>query len=126
MQTGKATLTNYRQSPRKVRLLVDMVRGKEVNEALTALRFTPKRASLPIVKLIESALSNARNAGAGNRDIFHITNISVDKGVVLKRHMPRARGRAFPIKKRGSHVTVVVAQAETKVKKTKKTPTVKP
>lgn len=119
MQTGKATLTNYRQSPRKVRLLADMVRGKEVGEALTALRFTPKRASLPIVKLIESALSNVRNAGAGNKDIFYITGIAVDKGVVLKRHMPRARGRAFPIKKRSSHVTVTIEQGEAKVKKTK-------
>lgn len=122
MQTGKATLTNYRQSPRKVRLLADMVRGKEVGEALTALRFTPKRASLPIVKLIESALSNVRNAGAGSKDVFHITSISVDGGVVLKRHMPRARGRAFPIKKRSSHVTVIIEKGEAKTKKkTKKT-----
>jgi large subunit ribosomal protein L22 len=120
MQQGKATLTNYRQSPRKVRLLADMVRGKEVGEALTALRFTPKRASLPIVKLIESALSNVRNAGAENKDIFHITSISVDGGVVLKRHMPRARGRAFPIKKRSSHVTVTIEKGEAKQKKTKK------
>jgi large subunit ribosomal protein L22 len=118
MQNAKATLTNYRQSPRKVRLLADMVRGKEVGDALTTLRFTPKRASLPIVKLIESALSNVRNAGAAKKDIFHIVSIAVDKGVVLKRHMPRARGRAFPIKKRSSHVTVVIEKGE--AKKTKK------
>lgn len=116
METGQATLTNYRQSPRKVRLLADMVRGKEVGAALTALRFLPKRASLPIVKLIESALSNVKNSGAGNHDIFQIVNISVDKGVILKRHMPRARGRAFPIKKRSSHVRVVLAKMEPKVK----------
>jgi large subunit ribosomal protein L22 len=120
MQTGKATLTNYRQSPRKVRLLVDMVRGKEVKDALIALRFTPKRASLPIMKLIESALSNVRNAGAGDKDIFYITGIAVDKGVVLKRHMPRARGRAFPIKKRSSHVTVTIEKGEAKQKKATK------
>lgn len=119
MQTGKATLTNYRQSPRKVRLIVDMVRGKEVNEALSALRFTPKRASSPIVKLIESALSNVRNAGADKKDTFLISSIAVDKGVVLKRHMPRARGRAFPIKKRSSNITVTIERGEAKVKKTK-------
>lgn len=114
-----ATLTNYRQSPRKVRLLADMVRGKEVNVALSTLRFTPKRASLPIVKLIESALSNVRNGGADKKDIFHITSIAVDKGTVLKRHMPRARGRAFPIKKRSSHVTVTIEKGEAKQKKVK-------
>ncbi len=117
MQTGKATLTNYRQSPRKVRLLVDMVRGKEVHEALTALKFTPKRASLPLVKLIESAFANVKNAGADHHDTFIITGISVDKGIVMKRHMPRARGRAFPIKKRSSHVTVTIEQGEAKAKK---------
>lgn len=120
MQTGKATLTNYRQPPRKVRLLVDMVRGKEVREALTALKFTPKRASLPLIKLIESALANAMNAGADRHDTFLITNISVDKGIVLKRYMPRARGRAFPIRKRSSHVTVVIEPGEAKQKKAKK------
>lgn len=121
MNRGKATLANYRQSPRKVRLVADMVRGKEVHAALTALRFADKRASLPIVKLIESALSNARNDGVDKKDVFHIANISVDKGTVLRRHMPRARGRAFPIKKRSSHVTIIIEKGEAKVKKTKKT-----
>ncbi len=125
MEQGIAKLANYRQSPRKVRLLADMVRGKEVGEALTALRFTPKRASLPIMKLIKSALSNAQNAGAGAKDIFHITAIAVDKGVVLARHMPRARGRAFPIKKRSSNVTIVIEKGEAKQKKSKNTKAIK-
>jgi len=122
METGKATLTNYRQAPRKVRLLADMVRGKEVQEALRMLRFTQKRGSLPMVKLIESAWANAKNEGAGTKDLFQISQISVDQGVILRRSMPRARGRAFPIKKRTSHVTVVLqkvdsAKIEKKAKK---------
>jgi large subunit ribosomal protein L22 len=119
METGTATLKNYRQSPRKVRLLADLVKGREVKEALTILRFTPKRASLPIVKLIESALSNVKNAGASDKDSFRIVNMTVDKGIVMKRSMPRARGRAFPIKKRTSHVTVTIARFEPTEKKAK-------
>jgi large subunit ribosomal protein L22 len=112
MDTGKATLTNYRQSPRKVRLLADMVRGKEVHDALKVLRFTPKRGSLPMIKLIESAWANVKNEGANAKDLFRIAQISVDQGLVYKRSMPRARGRAFPIKKRCSHVAVVLERMD--------------
>jgi large subunit ribosomal protein L22 len=120
MEKGTATLKNYRQAPRKVRLLAGMIKGRDTKEALAILRFTPKRASQPIVKLIESALANAKNAGASDRDIFQIVNMTVDKGVVMKRSMPRARGRAFPIKKRTSHITVTIARTEEKTKKEKK------
>ncbi len=113
METGTATLKNYRQAPRKVRLIAGLIKGREAKEALTILRFTPKRASLPIVKLLESALSNVRNAGASDKDSFRIANMTVDKGVVMKRSMPRARGRAFPIKKRTSHVTITIERMET-------------
>ncbi|MFA5831209.1 MAG: 50S ribosomal protein L22 [Candidatus Paceibacterota bacterium] len=128
METGTATLKNYRQSPRKVRLLADLVKGRETKEALTILRFTPKRASLPIIKLIESALANVKSAGASDKDFFRIVNMTVDKGVVMKRSMPRARGRAFPIKKRTSHVTVTITRFEPieKEKKSVKKETKKP
>ena len=120
METGKATLTNYRQAPRKVRLLADMVRGKEVNEAIKTLRFTVKRGSLPMIKLIESAWANAKNEGASPKDMFKVSKIAVDQGLVMKRSMPRARGRAFPIMKRCSHVTVVLARFEDTKKEDKK------
>lgn len=133
METGTATLKNYRQAPRKVRLLAGLIKGREANEALIILRFTPKRASLPIVKLIESALANVRDDGASAKDEFRIVNMTVDKGIVMKRSMPRARGRAFPIKKRTSHVTVTIARSdsfektkkETKAKATKSVETTK-
>lgn len=125
METGTAKLTNYRQSPRKVRLLADMVRGKEVTEALRMLRFTTKRGSLPMAKLIESAWANVKNEGATAKDTYRIARIGVDQGIVMKRSMPRARGRAFPIMKRTSHVTVVLERFDD-IKKVKgKKPEVK-
>ena len=119
METGTASLKNYRQSPRKVRLLADLVKGKDTTEAITLLRFSEKRASPPLAKLIESALANVRNAGAGPKDTFRVINMTVDQGIVMKRSMPRARGRAFPIKKRTSHVTVTIARMEVPVAKAK-------
>jgi len=122
METGTATLKNYRQSPRKVRLLAEFIKGKETKEAITLLRFSDKRASDPIAKLLESAVANVRNAGAGAKDLFRVVNMTVDQGIVMKRSMPRARGRAFPIKKRTSHVTITIARFEPteKVKEVKK------
>jgi large subunit ribosomal protein L22 len=122
METGTATLKNYRQSPRKVRLLAEFIKGKETKEAITLLRFSDKRASDPIAKLLESAVANVRNAGAGAKDLFRVENMTVDQGIVMKRSMPRARGRAFPIKKRTSHVTITIArfEPEEKAKEVKK------
>jgi len=116
MNSGTATLVNYRQSPRKVRLIADMVKGKEAGDAIKILHFTQKRASAPLARLIESALANAKNEGATAKDSFRIARFTVDGGMVLKRSMPRARGRAFPIKKRCSHVTVVLERFEPTVK----------
>lgn len=101
----KAILKNYRQSPRKVRLLADLVRGKKVTEALKVLSFVDKRASGPFAKVIQSAAANAKQAG---RDIesLKIAKVSVDKGTVFTRFMPRARGSASPINRRSSHITV--------------------
>lgn len=101
----KAELKNYRQSPRKVRLLADLVRGKKVPQALAILEFTDKRASGPFAKVIKSALANAVNIGA-KADTLKITKVVVDKGTTFKRFMPRARGSASPIRRRNSHITI--------------------
>lgn len=101
----KAVLKNYRQSPRKVRLLADLVRGKKVNDALHSLQFVDKRASGPFAKVIESAKANAVQSGK-NPDHLIIKKVAVDKGTVFRRFMPRARGSASPINKRSSHITV--------------------
>ncbi|MEY2665328.1 MAG: hypothetical protein RLZZ480_433 [Candidatus Parcubacteria bacterium] len=101
----KAILKDYRQSPRKVRLIADLVRGKKVADALTTLRFVDKRAAGPFAKVIASAVANAKQTGADETKLF-IKAVAVDKGSVLKRSMPRARGSASRINKRNSHITV--------------------
>lgn len=101
----KAILKDYRQSPRKVRLLADLVRGKKVADALATLRFVDKRAAGPFSKVIESAVANAKQSGADVSKLF-IKSVAVDKGTVLKRSMPRARGSASRINKRNSHISV--------------------
>ena len=101
----KAVLKNYRQSPRKVRLIADLVRGKKVNEALKTLQFVEKRAAEPFAKVIRSAAANAAPSGANAENLI-IKKVTVDKGTVFKRFTPRARGSASPINKRNSHITV--------------------
>lgn len=105
----KAFLKNYRQSPRKVRLIADLVRGKKVPEALTALQFVDKRASGPFAKVIQSAVANAVAEGKDEKKLF-IKTVTVDKGVTIKRFMPRARGSASRINKRNSHIRVELAE----------------
>lgn len=112
----KAFLKNYRQSPRKVRLVASLVKGKKVEDALIELDFLAKRASTPIKKLVTSALANAKNLGKDANTLF-IKELRVDKGLVMKRMMPRAMGRGARINKRTSHVTVVLGEAVEKVKK---------
>lgn len=120
----KASLSNYRQTPRKVRVVTDLIKGKRVEEALTTLRFLPKRAAAPIHKLIASAVANAEKNFGADRATLVVENITVDKGMVLKRMMPRARGSAARLKKRASHVTVTLsrrAATAAKITKTAKT-----
>jgi len=115
----KAELKNYRQSPRKVRMVVDVIRGKKVKEALNILSLTTKRSSLPIKKLVESAIANAKhNFNLESENLF-IKEISVNEGVTAHRWMPRARGSAAPIRKRSSRILVILD--ELKNKKSKKT-----
>ena len=107
----KAFLKNYRQSPSKVRLVAELIKGKRVAEALLLLDTLPKRASLPLKKLVDSAVSNAssNNSLIDPKDLF-VENITVNKGIVLKRIMPRARGSASRINKRTSHVFITLTE----------------
>jgi len=120
----KASLNDYRQSPRKVRLVTDLVKGKNVNAALAALEFSTKDASNPISKLLLSAMANAKNLGV-EVDTLFIKDIQVNAGTVLKRRMPRARGSAFPITKRTSHVSLVLDTKAEPKKKAKKAAAIK-
>lgn len=115
----KAILRNYRQSPRKVRLVAKSILGKPVNSAMTELSFMPKRAADPIKGLLVSALANARNAGE-NTDNLVVSSLRVDKGLVMKRMMPRARGAGYRINKRTSHVILVLGEKKSKTKKVAK------
>ena len=108
-----ATLKTYRQSPRKVRLATDLIKGKSVLMALAQLKFLPKRASLPIEKLLNSAIANAEHNFGATRAELMVKDIRVDKGIVFRRSMPRARGSASPIKKRTSHITITLTKLPT-------------
>lgn len=119
MSQAKAILNDYRQSPRKVRLIADLVRGKKVEEALSVLSFMPKRASLPIKKLIESAVANAKNLEIPTDNLI-IKGITVDGGKILYRRLPMSRGRAFTMRKRTSHVNIVLDEGVESKKKIKK------
>src|SRR3989344_2347229 len=109
MSEAKASLNNYRQSPRKVRIVADLVRGKKIEEAITNLSFVPKRSALPIQKLLNSALANAKSLSLKPEDLV-VKEISVDKGATLYRRRPRSKGMANPIRKRTSRVSVILSE----------------
>ena len=99
-----------RIAPRKLRLVMDMVRGKQVEDALKTLTLVRKGASPVLAKVIKSALANAENNHGMNTDGLFIKEAFVDEGPTLKRFMPRAMGRATMIRKRTSHITVVLSE----------------
>lgn len=107
----KAGLKSYNQPPRKVRLVTDLVKGKSVEQALAALSFLPKRASLPVRKLIESAAANAKDKGADVKKL-RVANITVDSAGMLKKYMPRAMGRAAPVRRRKSQISVTLSESK--------------
>ncbi len=112
-----AELKNYRQSPRKVRLVVDAIRGKKAQEALNILTLTPKKASLAVKKLLDSAIANANhNFNMNVADLF-IKAITVNDGPILKRSRARARGRAFPIHKHTCHINIILEDLKNKINK---------
>lgn len=105
----RASLDTYNQSPRKVRLVTELIKGKLVADAVVALSFLPKRAALPIKKLIESAAANATSRGEDATKL-RVADIRVDSAGMLVHFMPRAMGRAAPIRKRRSRIVVRLAQ----------------
>ena len=107
---AKASLKGLRVAPRKVRLVADLLRGKQVEEALNILLFTEKRSAKPLEKLLRSAVANADQNGDVDVDSLYVGLIHVDSGPTLKRFRPRAMGRAAPILKRTSHVTIGLEQ----------------
>ena len=108
----RAISKNTGVTPRKVRLLVDMVRGKKVEEALIMLKFTPSPTAKIVAKTIKSAAANAESAYQMTLSELKIVKIFADEARTLKRFRPRSRGRVSPILKRSSHITVVVAEEE--------------
>ena len=110
---AKAILRFVRVAPRKARLVVDLIRGHQVAEAINILKFTPRSASRVVEKVLKSAVANAENLEIGDPDDLWVTRVCVDGGPVLKRFQARSMGRANPIKKRTSHITVVVAPKTT-------------
>jgi large subunit ribosomal protein L22 len=117
----KAILKNYRQSPRKVRLVADSIKGKKVEVALLKLKFMPKRATEVLEKLIKSAAANAKENFDFTGELI-VKNIEVNKGVIIKRSRARARGSAFRINKRTSNI--IVTLAEPVLKKGKNAPVI--
>lgn len=102
----KVHLNNLRTAPRKVMLIIDMIRGLRIDEAMEQLKYMPKRAAVPITKLLISAVAAAKNDYKMNKEDLFISKAIVDTGATLKRSMPRAMGRAFPIMKRTSNITI--------------------
>jgi large subunit ribosomal protein L22 len=108
----RAVAKNIRRSPKKVRLAIDAVRGKSVDEAIAILRFLPHGAAPEILNVVKSAAANAENNFQMAPEDLYIKKIFADEGVVFKRFRARSRGMASPILKRSSHITVIVEERE--------------
>ena len=109
---AKAIAKTVRMSPRKAKLVVDLVRGKSVGEALSILILTANAASVAIEKTLRSAVANAVNNNQMDKDKLYVKEIYANEGIRMKRYLPRAKGSADPILKRTTHITVVVAERE--------------
>ena len=109
---AKAHLKYLRISPRKVGVVLELIRNKPAKYAMAVLKNTPKAASDPLAKLLKSAMANAENNYGMNTDNLYVAECYVGPGPILKRIMPRAQGRAFRINKRTSHVTIVLEEKE--------------
>ena len=112
---ARALMRGTRQSPYKMRLVIDQIRGKDVNEALALLTFSKKHAAVQITNTLKSAVANAEQAARSTNaaldvDALYIKHAVINEGPKLKRFMPAAQGRATPIQKRTSHVEIVVAE----------------
>jgi large subunit ribosomal protein L22 len=117
---AKASLRYLRITPRKVRVVADLIRGKNVNAALAQLAYVEKRAAEPLAKLLRSAVANAEQAAKDQSldvDRLHVTEVMVDQGPSLRRFMPRAMGRAFKILKKTSHIQLTLSDEKPEKKK---------
>ena len=114
-----AKLNNVPTSPRKMRLVADMVRGMEVNRALGALHFSTKEASRALEKLLKSAIANweTKTGKKADQETLYVSNIMVDGGLMLKRMLPAPQGRAYRVRKRSNHVTIFVDTKNTNAEK---------
>ena len=112
VKTARAHLRYARISSRKVRIVADLIRGKDVDEALATLKFTPKAASVLIEKLLKSAIANAENNHGMKHEKLYISEIYANQGPTLKRIRPAAKGSAVRIRKRTSHITIVLKEKE--------------
>ncbi|TAN57431.1 50S ribosomal protein L22 [Patescibacteria group bacterium] len=119
MTQVKAYLKYLRMSPRKVRLVIGMIKGKMAAEAEELLPFMKQHASRPILKLLKSAMANAENNFKLKAERMYIKDLRADAAPTLKRSMPRAHGRAAPIRKRGSHLTIILEDIAQKLAKGK-------
>ncbi|MFS8540712.1 MAG: 50S ribosomal protein L22 [Tissierellales bacterium] len=107
---AKAVAKTVRIAPRKARLVIDLIRGKEVGEAIAILKYTPKAASPIVEKVLKSAIANAEHNYEMDVNNLVVSKAFVDEGPTLKRYRPRAQGRATQINKRTSHITIVVSE----------------
>ena len=107
-----ATLKNARISARKVKIVADLIKGKDVNEALAIVKFTPKAASEIVEKLLKSAIANAENNHNMNSQNLYVAEIYANQGPTLKRIRPAAKGSAVRIRKRTSHITIILREKE--------------
>lgn len=122
----KAHLNYLHIAPRKVRLVANVIKGMDAKRARLELRFLPKRSALPVAKLLESAVANAKHNFQISEDGLYVKDILVNQGNVLRRFMPRAFGRGAPIRKRTSHISIILG-TESKIsgKKKKQGPAVR-
>jgi len=118
MKNITAQLNSYRQSPRKVRVVADTLRGKSIKEAKKRLDFITKRATGPLHKLLNSAVANAKNLGAEVENLS-VKSITVDGGKILYRRRPVSRGSAHPIRKRTSHIKIVLSERKSEIRNSK-------
>ncbi len=108
----KATAKTLRIPPRKARIVIDLIRGKDVAEAAAILKFTPNAAADAIAKVLKSAVANAVNNNEMNEEKLYVKACYANEGITLKRFMPRAKGSASAIHKRPSHITIVVDERD--------------
>ncbi len=120
-KTVTAQLRHYRMGPRKMRLIANAIRGKRALRAVVMLSVLNKKGAKPLMKLVNSAIANAKNNHSLSPENLIISTITVDGGPVLKRFMPKAHGRATPVRERTSHVKIALTELATKEKKVKKT-----